>query len=318
MVKMEQILVQNLDNQQIGKLPENCGVIAFWQGQEILYAIETVNIRFTAAKLLSLKEDDSAVGELFEQAESISIQSTSGGTDAIIRKKLLTEKHKAEHSHNVNLWKDYVYLAINPAEFPFVKISEYTEEDWFYIGPFRSRFFLTDLIELMSRLLKLPHCDVKSGPCDKYNNGRCRGWCVLIKSETGKTDEENLEQPHLQKLDALLKEAYVHADNSLMDMIIREKQKYEAGLEFSKAELLKPEIELLKRYREWLIFLYKIKNLNYVTDKVSVKNGQLVMFKADNKEHFNPYINIPYRANEVLALNKNMLDEARILYQERV
>jgi excinuclease UvrABC nuclease subunit len=315
---MEQILVQNLDSQQIAKLHEDTGVIAFHQGQDLLFATETVNLRFTTAKLLSLKDDDNAISELFSLAETVSIQSTATGTDAIIQKKLLLEHAPAEGQLNIQLWKDYVYLAINPGEFPFIKITEYTEEDWFYIGPFRSRFFLTDLMGLMSRLLKLPNCDVKSGSCEKYDDGRCRGWCVLINSESGQTSEEKAEQPNLQKLDALLKEAFVHPDNSLMDMIAKEKQKYEDNLEFAKAELLKPEIDLLKRYKEWLIFLYKIKTLNYVTNKVSVKNGQLVVFKADGKEHANPYISIPYRTNEVLAINKNMLDEARILYQERV
>jgi excinuclease ABC subunit C len=318
MVIMEKFSVQNLDSQQIGKLPEESGVIAFRQGEELLYAIETVNLCYTLARLHALKDDDSAIHDLFCQADAVYVQTTSSGTDAIIQKKLLLENAPAEALLPIHLWKDYAYLAINPAEFPFVKITEYTEEDWFYIGPFRSRFFLSDLMELMSRLLKLPDCEVKSGPCEKYNDERCRGWCLLIPAEARQNAEEKPEQPQLQKLDALLKEAYVHPDNALMDLIVKEKQKYEDGLEFAKAELLKPEIELLKRYREWLIFLYKIKNLNYETSWVSVKNGQLVMFKADGKEHSCPYINIPYRACEVLALNKNMLDEARILYLERV
>lgn len=318
MVIMEMILLQKLDSQYVGKMTDDTGVIAFWEGQNLLYATDTINIRFTAAKLLALKDEDAGISELFNKADTVSFQTYSNGIDAIITKKLLLDKHKAEMGQSISLWKEYAYLAINPAEHPFIKISEYTEEDWFYIGPFRSRFFLIDLIELISRLLKLPHCDGKTGPCEKYDDGRCRGWCTLIKSEAAKSDEENNEQPYLQKLDALLKEAFVHPDNSLLEMVQNEKQKYEDKLEFIKAELLKPELELLKRYKEWLIFLYKIKSLNYVTDKVSVRNGQLVMFKAEGKEHANPYIEIPYRANEILALNKNMLDEARILYQERV
>ncbi|MFO7659552.1 MAG: hypothetical protein R6V77_01450 [Candidatus Cloacimonadaceae bacterium] len=311
-------MVQKVDSQYLSEVGEKPGIVLFNSEIDLLYVTETVNLKRTIKQLENLKEEDAEVHELFNQAETLQPFAYKTGTDALIQKNLLLQKHNPEFNRRINLWKNYVYLALNPAEFPFVKITEYTDEEWFYIGPFRSRFFLIDQLDLMNKLLKLPYCEVKFGPCDKQFAGRCRGWCELIKTELAQDPEGEKSKPHLEKLDALLKEAFVHPDNSLLDMILAEKKKYDDDLQFAKADLLSPQIDILKRYKEWLIFLYKIKNLNYVTDKTAVKNGQLVKYKADGKEHSMPFHKIKYRANEVLALNKNLVDEARILYQERI
>lgn len=313
--------MQSIDKQYLAGLPESFGCLMFRNGNNLLYVTESVNLRHTLSSLFFKRDEDNDVKELFETADILEMEKTSSGIEAIIRKKLLTEKESPSLNQRIQPWKNYVYLAVNPAEFPFVKITDYTEEDWFYVGPFKSRFFLMDVIELMHKLLKLPYCEVKSGPCEKLDNHTCRGWCELIRSESTITENEEVEhseQPNLQKLDALLKEAFVHPDNMLLDLILKEKEKYENELQFNKAELLKTEIGLLKQYKDWLIFLYKIKTLNFVTDKLSIKTGQLVSFKIDGMEHHCPYLDIKYRPNEVLAINKNLVDEARIIYKEIV
>jgi len=313
---MERILLYQNDNQWIDKLPEESGVLSFYSDQELIYLTNTANLRRMAVNLWAQKDDELVIGELFSKAKSLEVEETGTSLDALIKTKVTLEQAKPEFNPVINNWKNYVYLAINPAEFPFAKIVEYTEEDWFYIGPFRSRFILTDVMELMFKLLKLPYCEVKQGPCEKLDNQNCRGWCMLIKTETQDNEEEKPDKPHLQKLDALLKEAFVHADNGLLEMILKEKQKYEDDLQFAKSDLLRTTVELLKRYKDWLIFLYKIKSLSFMTDKIRVKNGQITHFKYAGKEHQCPFVEIPYRPNEVLALNKNLVDEAWIVYQE--
>jgi excinuclease ABC subunit C len=315
MVSMEKVLLQQIDNQYLGNLPEEYGGVSFWKGEELLFATETINLKHTVRVIFALQEEDSEIRDMLTQADSVAIEQTTSGLEALIQTRALLARQTAEFNQRIQLWKNYVYLAINPAEFPFVKITEFTDEDWFYLGPFRSRFFLTDLMELMHKLLKLPHCEVKAGPCEKLGEGICRGWCQLIKAEAAATDEAD-GHPQLEKLDALLKEAFVHPDNGLLDLVTREKQKYEKDLQFVKADLLKTELELLKRYKEWLVFLYKIKNLNKVTDRISIKGGQLIRFRIDGLEQELPFVKIPYRPNELLAINKNLLEEARILYKE--
>jgi excinuclease UvrABC nuclease subunit len=299
-------------------MSEESGLIRFLKGDVLLYVEAALNLKQKFLKLSSLREDDYAIGELFRTADILLVEPTRSALEALKQVKVILESDRPEFNQSVNIWKGYVYLAINPAEYPFVKITEYTEEDWFYIGPFRSRFFLVDVIELISKLLKLPYCEGKTGPCEKLENEQCRGWCLLIKSEIQLESDKKTEQPNLEKLDALLKEAFVHPDNGLLEMLQNEKQKYFDNLEFAKADLLTDHIEFLKRYKDWLVFLYKCKLINVENEDLTIKNGQLNRFKIGKQEHYCPHIEIPYRKNEILALNKNLVDEAWIIYQEKL
>lgn len=318
MAIMNKINLHQFDSKCLSEVSEESGVVRFFSGNILLYATEAINLKQKLIRMFTYKDDDLNLAELFSKSDYIQLDETKTAIDALLNLKVILEKKNPEFNSSVQNWKTYVYLAINPAEFPFVKITEYTEEDWFYIGPFRSRFFITDVMELMSRLLKLPYCEVKQGPCEKQNTELCRGWCMLINPKSADKEDDVSLQPHLQKLDALLKEAYVHPDNGLLEMLISEKDKYNHKLEFEKADLLTANIELLEKYKQWLVFLYKIKSLNFENDKICVQNGQLIRFKIQESQHTFPHIKIAYRPNEILAINKNLVDEGWILFRESV
>lgn len=181
---MKRILLDQIDNQFLSNLPEENGVICFWKGSELLYSTFTVNLRYTLRLFVcSSRRRRKHQKNLLSQAELLEIEETNSGLDALMRDIQLKSRQEVTFSQRIQLWKNYVYLAINPAEFPFVKIAEYSDEDWFYIGPFRSRFFLADVMELMQKLLKLPFCEVKEGRLLKAGEEMCREWCSLIKAE---------------------------------------------------------------------------------------------------------------------------------------
>jgi excinuclease ABC subunit C len=315
MVIMERLLLHQIDKQYLNGLPETMGVVSFYRADSLVFVSKTANVKRYLNLLYSQKNEVEEVERIFSQSDILFWDSYDTMLSALIAERLLMEKLQPELNHSIQPWKSYVYLALNQAEFPYIKIADFTEEDWTYLGPFRDRFFLMDMIDLMHKLLKLPYCEVSSGPCEKLDNGKCRGWCVLLKQDND--SEDNIQpNPHLIKLEALLKEAYLHPENGLLEFIQREQQKYEADLQFTKADLLTEQIDLLTRYREWLIFLYAAKQLSYESERISVQGCQLIRYQVGGEEFYSPYINIEYRENELLALNKNLLDDARILYHE--
>lgn len=318
MAIMDRILLHQLDNQEVSKVSEESGVIRFFSSDTLTYITEAINLKQKLLKLYTAREDDLNINELFSKSDYLQIDVTKSAFDALLNVKAVLEKENPEFNQSINSWKEYVYLAINPVEFPYVKVCEFTDEDWFYIGPFKQRFFLIDVMDLMNKLLKLPYCEVKKGPCEKQDMGMCRGWCMLVDSDLAKehASEEEIERPNIDKLDALLKEAFIHPDNGLLELVQKEKDKYENDLQFIKADLLSPQLALLKRYKQWLIFLYQAKNLNMENDGFKIQNGQLVNYVYNGIKYEKPYVNIAYRPNEILALNKNFVDEAWILYQE--
>ncbi len=200
-------------------------------------------------------------------------------------------------------------MAFDALRFPFVTVVEHTNDDWFYIGPFRSRFFLADVIDTLSRILKLPYCETSAYPCEKFDRDACRGWCLSLAPA-----QESKSEHSLEKLDDLLKEAYLHPQNGILEMVKKTRDEYFDDLEFTKAALLDDEIKLLATYRDWLMFLYTAKELEFESEDFSVKAGKLIQCRYQNKEYHFPADRTEFRANEALALNMDAVDESRIIY----
>ncbi|HCM14554.1 MAG TPA: hypothetical protein DHW79_01160 [Candidatus Cloacimonas sp.] len=178
-----------------------------------------------------------------------------------------------------------------------------------YLGPFRSRFMLVDLIDSLSRILKLPYCETGVYPCDKFDRGVCRGWCLALA-----TSQESKHEHDLEKLDALLKEAYLHPNNGIYEMVQKQREAYFEELEFAKADLLDDELRLLQSYREWLNFLYVAKNLQYSSKLYEIESGQLKSARINGKNHHFVIDKPMYRENESLALPLAGMDEMKIIY----
>ncbi len=309
---METVKVARIDSDYLNTIPDEIGILQFYLKNMLLYVSKTPNLRKKLLYLWQMRRESPELEELFSRADTLRWERKERLLDALLYEKKLLLESEPEYNAKLPVWRNYVYLALNPAEFPFVKVTEFTSEDWIYVGPFHNRFFLKDVTELVGRILKLPDCEVSQGPCEKLDTGICRGWCVLISSAT--TNELTLDN-HLQKLDSLLKEAYLHPKNNLLELIRHEMAKYEDNLEFSKADLFKDRLEILGKYRQWLIFLYRAKELAFETDFLTVREGQVESFVLDGKHYSCPVVTIQYRENEKLAMNKNLADDAWILYR---
>jgi len=213
------------------------------------------------------------------------------------------------YQYQIHPWAEYVYLALNSHRYPFISIQEHTNDDWLYLGPFRNRFFLVDILDTLSRILKLPACETGEYPCEKWEQNLCRGWCLAL----GDNSENNPEYP-LDKLESLLKETFLVPENGILELVQKEKDKYFNDLEFEKASLLDDEIELLNKYRNWLKFLIAAKHLNYNSKELDIQKGRLTFCCFQGREYHFPIDNTEFRINETLALNLDSVDESKIIY----
>lgn len=254
-------------------------------------------------------EDDAVLAEMMHRSSRLSYQECDSGFEALLLQKSFLTESFPEFQHRIHPWENYVYLGIDSHRFPFVSIQAHTNDDWQYIGPFRSRFFLAEVMDTISRILKLPFCESGSYPCYKFDNDLCRGWCLALAPA-----EESDSEYDLDKLDSLLKEAWMHPNNGILEMLQNQRDAYFNDLEFMKADLLDDEIELLRYYREWLNFLYVAKELNYTDDNILIRNGQLLEAVINGRLYHFPGDNPEYRPNEALALPLTKTDEMKIIY----
>jgi len=306
---MKSIILSKNSIDELDSLPRSWVFYALKSETEYLYASISAHLGARIKSFWQKSEDDSIVAELMAEAKYLVYHSMPDSMSALIMlKSFLVEEHPG-FQQRLQPWSEYVYLALDSHRFPFISIQQHTNDEWLYLGPFRSRFFLIDLIDSLSRIVKLPYCETGSYPCDKFDRGICRGWCLALAP----AKETELEHD-LDKLDILIKETFLHPNNGILEMVQKERNRYFDDLEFAKADLLDDEINLLAKYRDWLNFFYVTKDLKFENPQVTIREGQLARAEINGKSYSFPIDSTIHRENEKLALPLTRLDEAKIIY----
>ncbi len=304
---MDRIKLESGYDKILAGLPDSWGVFAFYKGDECLLYSKSGNLRFRLCGMYQQKDSDRNLSELFLEADSLSYKVFPEPIYALIQEKIFLKQNQPLMQHKHIVWKNYCYLAIDPMRYPFVGTKDDTNDSWQYIGPFRSRFFLSDIMDTNGRILKIPFCQSPSYPCERLDRDICKGYCRCL-------DPEYKGEESLVKLGDLLKEAYLHPNNGILELIQKDRDRYFDDLEFDKVDLLADEIDLLKKYRDWLSFLYIAKDMTFENDLLIIEAGQIKQVSIKGKTHSFPITKIQYRENETLALNKDIVDECRIVY----
>jgi excinuclease UvrABC nuclease subunit len=293
--------------------PSGWVFFSFCREKQPLWCGYTPNLAQRLKRLRVQIENDSVFAEMSRQADTLRFEALPSAMDALIRYKVFLMQKHPEYQQALTSGREYVYLSLDAWRFPFIAVQSHTNDDWTYIGPWRNRFLLTDVLDSVARLLRLPSCDTGDYPCEKMDAGVCSGWCLAL-GKSGRSEQT----PSLEKLDSLLKEAFLHPNNGLIELLEQEKNKYFNDLEFEKADLLDGEIENLAAYKDWLNFLYVSKTLAFKTETFSVEKGLLASCVYDGVEYKFPILHTEFRENETLALNLTDTEEARIIYEYHV
>jgi excinuclease UvrABC nuclease subunit len=297
------------DIKQWDKLPKGWSFYALKNHKDYLYCGVSARLGARMKVMWQKAEEDRLYRELTEAATVLEYQPMPDSMAALIMQKTMLMEQHPQFQYLLRPWEDYVYLALDSHRFPFVSIQSHSNDDWQYLGPFRSRFFLADLIDSVSRIVKLPACETGTYPCRKFDQEICRGWCLALAPAA----ETPLEQD-LDKLHALLQESFVHPNNGILELVQKEREAYFNDLEFAKADLLDDEIRILQDYRDWLNFLYVAKEISFESPQIVIEHGQLARTELNGKTYRFPTDNPPYRENELLALPLAAVDEMKIIY----
>lgn len=291
-----------LSEQQI---PSGAGIYTISDSDsKILYINKTSSLDKSIRHLFKATKDDKIIFQLVSQCTEIGFEEHTSLFSALVQKKITENISHAEFNSLIKFYNRYVYLGIDFNRPPYVKIAENTQQDRFYIGPFKDRFFLYDFLDALAELFQFPLCpDEKPYPCSRYKEEKCQGWCLKERNET---------YQH-----AIL--PYIFPDQILLNSQKKEQHKLFDDLQFEKAEKLKNKLILLERYFEQLKFINITKNLNLefkeTGRKYIIKNGLLSGIVDNEKNEEFPIISVEFRDNEVLAFNKDQLAERWIIYK---
>ena len=285
------------------KIPSGIGIFTLSDENDILYISKTMSLDKSIRQLLRIAKDDKNIFQLISQTKTISYEEHDSLFSALVHQKKLQSKHLPEFSFLIKPYDQYVYLGIDFDNPQYFKVVEDTQQKRFYIGPFKDRFFLFDLLDIMAELFQSPLCPIEAPyPCERYKNEKCPGWCIKERHDT------------YQK--AIL--PVIIPDEELFFSKQNEYNKLYDDLQFAKAEDLKRKIQVFEKYREYLKFYYVTKNLDLeiTEDKKQFifKSGKLSKIIENGETTELPVTTIEYRDNELLAFNKDELAERWIIY----
>lgn len=290
--------------QNASLIPDKKGVYFFSCREDNLFFGIATNLRRRINFLLSSAADDKIVFQMVSLSDSVSFIETDSLFEALLKAKLVNPV--PEFNNRIRFYTDYYYLGISFHKVPYFRICENTQDDLFYIGPFRGRFFVYDFLQIMNELFAFPACETEDFPCDLYKNKLCKGWCVSDNNE----------------LQTIIHSNYLNYNDALISGLEEKQKKLYNDLDFSESDNLREKIGVIKKYYEQLEFLKKIKDVNteleFKNIKCFIKNGMLIKTEENGQTEYFTEDLTEFRENEKYAVNKDRLDEMWIIYQHLV
>jgi len=296
---MKEILKEHLESGVV-QLPDSAGIVAFFGDGKMLMCAMTSDISAYLAVYFGNDIDDKNIGELLEQCDKIGYWETSRIFEALLGYKALEQKYNPHFNRIIRYYDDYQYLGLNFVKVPFIKVESTTVNDFFYIGPFRSRYFVHDVIDASENYYKTPCCPGETFPCELLEAGKCAGYCTQNHDMLAEDLTKYFLQPKQENLDIITKEI-----DTLLD-----------GFLFTKAEVVKHQKKLLSNFYHQVAFLTITKHLNikYEYDGKQIEIAGGLLKRIDGR--ILNRVNQKYQPNELFAVDKSELDERWVIYNE--
>ena len=300
---MKSLSVKELKSKS-GSVSQRIGLFILNSGEKPLFVKSSENLRKFLLFYCDSEHENKNIQELSEQADNLNYIEYDSLLEAFIQELIWVDKVKPPYNSFIKPWYDYLYMGVTFDKPPYLKVSHDTLEDYYYIGPFRSSFILNDILDTFADLFRLPRCVDEEFPCERLQSQQCLGYC---QNKLGEALPEVLNRLIMvPNKEAIQKLSLKH------DELMNE-------LEFLKAENLKNEILLLKKYYKNLLFSYTSYyiagefKLNDCT--LFVKNGMIdeVVSPDGYLKLYHPELSYR-RSNELLAFPKDEYDHRWIVF----
>jgi excinuclease UvrABC nuclease subunit len=292
-------------NNALAKVPHSMGLYKLYENEKLLFVGISSDINKRIKYFLEISELDNPDTNLLwtKQINNFKYETSTSMWHLFLKKNYTLRSEFPANQNQFNFYSQYVYLAINFKNPPFFKISEDTQGDAFYIGPFRERFFLIDILSILEKEFKAPICENNVENCLKIEQGNCLGFCVLNKEIFRKfVIKYILSKP-----------------NDKINKLEKRFDELEENLEFIESDEIKITLKKLNKFYNLMEGLILSKQLRYTwieqNKKYEVERGKLLKIQSENNiEEFSSRI-IEFRPNEIIAYEKSEIDEALIIFE---
>jgi excinuclease UvrABC nuclease subunit len=252
---MSRILIEDISH-EIKSIPMTIGYFIFFCDELPLFIKSTENLQRFIAFYTEKGSDDTALIEMLNLTTTIMYFETETLVESLLIELICLQATQTRGNTNstypssmeyfrynsiIKPWYGYTYLSANFTNPPYLKITDDTTTDGYFIGPFRSSFVLNDTLDVFAELFKMPRCSSSYFPCERLVELSCLGFCQNQLIEA--LPEMINRMMMLPNKDLIQKLTQQHAD--LLD-----------SLQFQKADNLSTQISILKKYYKYILFVY--------------------------------------------------------------
>lgn len=300
MIKIE----KNRLKQIIKDIPEEVGLFICYNGTEPVFFKITENLAKFIDYYLIADTEDEDLNQLRKGYDTIEFIPSSDLLTCLLEEKLFFQKNRPVFNRLLKEYEYYSYLSVQWEHVPYLESSNDTLKENIYIGPFRDAFFVQDIIDTFADIYKLPSCEGENYPCEKLEAQLCAGFCML-------GEEKDLQ--------TVLVNYIISPNLAVLQDLKQRIQQSEDDLDFNSSDILQTQYKLISNYYRQLLFFFITRHLDYEDEHhgtpFSVKNGLVksITLKNGYKEEFFKE-DLP-RTNELLAVNKDELNERWIIFR---
>ena len=299
------------------KIPREPGVYLFSdQNGDIMYVGKSVNLRQRVSSYFrgDMAKLDYRIREMVFNIGDIDYYETSTELLALLLEDALIKRYQPRHNVRQQQYLGYQYILLTEGKYPTCRMISHVEDPGRgqIFGPFKSKFFVRDLLWIVRRYLDLRSCEEIDplGFSLSYEFGYCAGPC------RGKISPEAYSHIVERVID------FLNGNDEYVIVRLTEAMEKAAGvLQFEKAEELKERIDFCKRFcaRQRFLHCFKEQNLTIRENGIhgttyEFEKGKFKNLKASDPVNHDITSFLQQEPEDANQDPRFLLDRANIVY----
>ena len=312
--------MSNLENQREifsllrKKIPKGTGVYLFSdQNGEIMYVGKSVNLRQRVSSYFrrDMTKMEYRTREMVYNIGDVDFYETDSELLALLLEDALIKKYQPRHNVRQQQYLGYQYILLTEGPYPTCRMMGKSDDpgQGQTFGPYKSRFFVKDLLYIIRRFLGLRSCE-ETVPIRfslSHEFGYCTGPC---RGKISPEEYAHIVERAVEFLNG--NETYV------VGKLTEAMEEASSALQFEKAEELKERIDFCERFCTRQRFLHRFKEKNLTINENGIvyefEKGRLITLKGFTSQQHDIMAILCGRSENLDEDPRFHLDRANIVY----